>query len=225
MNLREFQDALGYCFKDESLLIQALSHRSYAFEHGLNGDNQRLEFLGDAILDFLVAEVLYQKYPDLQEGGLSHLRSRLVCETTLSILAKKLEFENCILMGKSEVSAGGLLRSGTLADAYEAVIGAIYLDGGMDAVRDFILRHHAEFLEDPEGDWLAVDAKTKLQEYAQSKHLFVHYEVLNQTGPMHAPIFEVGAFIDEKCIGKGSGRNKKEAQQVAASDALKHWTP
>ena len=223
MNIREFQDVLGYHFKDEHLLIQALSHRSYVFEHNNGGDNQRLEFLGDAILDFLIAEILYKQYPEKQEGDLSRIRSRLVCEPTLCILAQKLDFESQILMGKGEISAGGLLRPGTLADAYEAVIGAIYLDGGMDAVKAFILSHHAEFLKDPDGDWLAIDAKTKLQECAQSKHLSVRYEVLTQTGPLHAPVFEVGVFIDENCIGKGTGHNKKEAQQAAASDALKRW--
>ena len=141
MNVKAFEESLGYAFLDPSLLEMALTHRSYAFEHGPNHcDNQRLEFLGDAVLDFVIAEALYLAYPDLHEGELSRLRSRLVCEPALCLLAKKYDFEANILMGKGEISASGMLRSGTLADAYEAVIGAIYLDGGFDAAKNFILR-------------------------------------------------------------------------------------
>jgi len=223
MDLQLFQDRLGYHFHDESLLIQALSHRSYAFEHNLGGDNQRLEFLGDAILDFIIGEALYLQYSDIQEGELSRLRSRMVCETALCQLAQKLDFESNILMGKGEVAAGGLARPGTLADAYEAVIGAVYLDGGIDPARQYILRHHADYLRDPDGNWMAGDAKTRLQEVVQAKHLVVRYELIQQSGPPHSPAFEIGVFLDDTCIGKGVGHNKKEAQQAAAADALEHY--
>ena len=223
MDLNLFQDRLGYHFQDESLLIQALSHPSYVYEHNHGGDNQRLEFLGDAILDFIIGEALYLQHSDKQEGELSRLRSRMVCETALCQLAQKLGFESFILMGRGEIAAGGLMRPGTLADAYEAVIGAVYLDGGIDQVRQYILLHHADYLLDPDGDWLAVDAKTRLQELVQAKHLIVHYEIIQQSGPQHSPAFEVGVFLDDTCIGKGIGHNKKEAQQAAAADALEHY--
>lgn len=224
MNLRPFEEILGYVFHKTSLLEMALTHRSYAFEHGPNHDNnQRLEFLGDAILDFVIADVLYEQYPDFQEGELSRLRSRLVCEAALSQLAHRLEFEKYILMGKGEISVSGMMRPGTLADAYEAVIGAVYLDGGIDNARSFILNHHAEFLHDLDGNWLARDAKTRLQEKAQADHHELRYEVVSETGPSHAPTFEVVVFMDETCIGRGTGHNKKEAQQAAAENALDSW--
>lgn len=226
MNLLPFEEKLGYTFQNKTLLETALTHRSYAFEHGPNHcNNQRLEFLGDAILDFIIAEVLYNQYPDIQEGELSRLRSRLVCESALSQLAHKLDFETFILMGKGEIYVSGMLRSGTLADAYEAVIGAIYLDSGIENTRCFIIKHHAEFLRNPDGDWLARDAKTRLQEMVQAGHHELRYDVVQESGPSHAPTFEVDVFIDDKCIGHGRGHNKKEAQQAAAENALETWHP
>ena len=223
MILSNLQDNLGYHFKSEALLTQALSHPSYAYEHSTKNDsNQRLEFLGDAILDFIIADILYNRYPNYHEGDLSRLRSRLVCESALCQLAQKIDLESFILMGKGEISASGMLRPGTLADAYEAIIGAIYLDGGIENARQFIVTHHAPYLNDPEGNWLADDAKTRLQEKAQSKHMELSYKVLQQTGPDHAPCFQVGVFLNTECIGKGDGHNKKEAQQSAAAEALKY---
>ncbi len=223
MMLSDFEALLGYTFRDQALLDQALTHRSYAFEHGgSHHDNQRLEFLGDAVLDFVIGDVLYVQYPEVQEGELSRLRSRLVCEAALCQLARKLEFESYIRMGKGEMTAAGMLRSGTLADAYEAVIGAIYLDGGIDNAREFILRHHADFLKCPDGEWLARDAKTRLQEKVQSAHRELRYEVLNEIGPSHAPTFEVEVCIDNVPVARGMGKSKKEAQQAAAENALEH---
>ncbi len=228
MSFEAFEARLCYSFRNKVLLKAALTHRSYEFEHSEEGvNNQRLEFLGDAVLGFIMGETLYRRYPKYQEGELSRLRSRLVCEGALCLLAQKLEFDRFILMGKGEVSVGGRLRSGTLADAYEAVIGAIYLDGGIDEARQFILRHHAEFLENPDGNWLARDAKTRLQEIVQGMavHKELRYEVVKETGPGHAPTFEVAVILDDKEIGRGIGHSKKEAQQSAAQDALskKAW--
>lgn len=220
-SLDMFQTKLGYRFRDLNHLIAALTHRSYAFEHAnFEQNNQRLEFLGDAVLDFVIADFLFEKYPKLREGELSRLRSRLVCEAALSLLARKLTFENEILMGKGEITAAGMLRDGTLADAYEAVIGAIYRDGGIEPARDFILRHHAEYLKNPDGDWLPRDDKTQLQVIVQSHHRTLRYETLQQLGPSHAPLFEMGVWIDDELCGKGVGHSKKEAQQIAAADAL-----
>ena len=221
MNMREFEAELGYTFADSSLLEMALTHRSYAFEHGPNHcDNQRLEFLGDAILDFVIAEALYLAHPDYHEGELSRLRSRLVCEPALCLLAKKLDFEAYILMGKGEISASGMMRPGTLADAYEAVIGAVYLDGGFEAAKKYILQHHTVLLEDPDGEWLPRDAKTRLQEIAQAKHLDLQYQLIQETGPSHAPTFEIAVMQGDKILGKGIGKSKKEAQQAAAENVL-----
>ena len=222
-SLKDFQARIGYEFHDEALLVAAVTHRSYAFEHAsYEQNNQRLEFLGDAILDFIIADVLCLKYPSLKEGELSRLRSRFVCETALCQLARKLAFENEILMGRGEMISDGMSRDGTLADAYEAVIGAIYRDGGLEPARDFVLRHHAEYLADPDGDWLAPDDKTRLQRFVQNKHRSMRYETMNQTGPDHAPSFEIGVWIDDILCGRGIGHSKKEAQQAAAADALAH---
>ena len=225
MTLSELEDKLGYQFVDRHHLEQALTHRSWAYEHGLiHQDNQRLEFLGDAILDFVIGAELFRRYPESQEGELSRLRSRLVCEAALCMLARVLDLESHIRMGKGEVSMSGMCRPGTLADAYEAIIGAIYLDGGTEAARSFILRQHEQYLLEPDGSWLPVDAKTRLQEVAQASHLELRYEVVGETGPCHSPTFEVEVYVGERCIGKGTGHNKRMAQQVAAADALEHWT-
>ena len=225
MNRGALEQRIGYAFRKPELLELALTHRSYAFEHVAQhcGDNQRLEFLGDAILDFVIAEELYRDHPNLQEGELTRLRSRLVCEGALSLLARKIELESEIRMGKGEVSASGMFRAGTLADAYESVIGAIYLDGGLAPARDFILRHHANLLADPDGPWLERDAKTQLQTLAQNDHLAIHYDVVAETGPSHAPTFEVEVSIGDRVLGRGFGKNKKEAQQAAAEAALAQW--
>lgn len=227
MNLSEFQNRIGYTFRDKARLELALTHRSYAFEHGtLHCDNQRLEFLGDAVLDLVIGDILYHQYPNAQEGELSRLRSRLVCEGALCILAHQLDFESHILMGKGEISTSGMMRPGTLADAYEAVIGAIYLDGGIDAARDFIKTHHQSLLKDPDGQWMARDAKTRLQEITQIDHLEPKYRVVDERGPEHAPTFVVEVYIVEKnsnlekILGKGFGKSKKDAQQAAAAKAL-----
>lgn len=221
MSLEDFEQRIGYTFKDKSLLWAALTHRSYAFEHAnAVQNNQRLEFLGDAILDFIIADELCLRYPKEREGELSRLRSRLVCESALCLLARKLGFEKVIRMGKGETSAAGMMRDGTLADAYEALIGAIYRDGGIEEAQRFILTHHSDFLEDPDGDWLARDDKTRLQVLAQAQHKAIRYETIRQEGPSHAPMFEVAVWLDDVLLGRGAGHSKKEAQQRAAADAL-----
>ena len=219
--LKAFQTRLGYTFKNDAHLIAALTHRSYAFEHdSFLQNNQRLEFLGDAILDFIIADELCLRFHDLQEGELSRLRSRLVCEAALSQLARKLAFEEVIRMGKGEITAAGMMRDGTLADAYEAVIGAIYRDGGIEPARRFILSHHQEYLQNPDGDWLPRDDKTRLQVLAQAQHKSLRYETLSQSGPSHAPSFELAVWIDDVLAGRGTGHSKKEAQQAAAAAAI-----
>ena len=222
MSLRAFEEKLGYVFQDKKLLEAALTHRSYTFEMGPKcTDNQRLEFLGDAVIDFVIADILFAQMPDAQEGVLSKTRSRLVCEGALSLVAQKLGFAEYIRMGRGETFGGGPLRPGTLADAYEAVIGAIYLDGGMTSVRSFIERHHREYLDDPNGSWLARDSKSQLQEITQRMKKVLKYQTINQTGPEHAPTFEIGVFIDGVMIASAKGKSKKGTEQAAAELALK----
>lgn len=222
MSLRAFEEKLGYVFQNKKLLEAALTHRSFTFEAGPKySDNQRLEFLGDAIIDFVIADILYAQLPEAQEGVLSKTRSRLVCEGALCLVAKKLDFSNYIRMGRGENFIMGTIRPGTLADAYEAVIGAIYLDGGIDSVRSFIERHHREYLEDPNGSWLPRDSKSQLQEMTQRLKQELKYEMINQTGPEHAPTFEIGVFIDGVLIAKAKGKSKKGTEQAAAELALK----
>lgn len=224
MNLASFQDNLVYHFKNIALLQAALTHRSYAYEHtSPTANNQRLEFLGDAVLDLVIGEELFRSYPNEQEGFLSKERSRLVCEGALCRLARKLDFEHVIRMGKGESELQGALRDGTLADAYEAVIGAVYLDGGLQEARKFILHHHHDYLQDLNGNWLPRDAKTRLQEKIQAIHKNMHYEVISQTGPCHNPSFHIAVFSDDLCLGQGTGHSKKEAQQAAAQNALDRW--
>lgn len=221
MGLEKLQRRIAYSFQNLRTLEQALTHRSYAFENGLAGfDNQRLEFLGDAVLDCVIAEALYLKFPKRQEGELSRLRSRLVCEQALHVLALELELDTYLKLGKGETLLGGRKRSGMLSDAYEALIGAIYVDGGFQASRSFILKQQAKQLADPDGQWLAVDAKTQLQEMAQAQQQSVKYELLKRTGPSHAPEFEVVVLFDDVKIGHGKGRSKKEAQQAAAAQGI-----
>lgn len=220
--LDSFCSRIAYTFRDTQLLVCALTHPSYAAEHHkAYPDNQRLEFLGDAVLEIVIADYLYHTYPSLAEGELSRLRSRLVCEEALCNLAKRLELGKLIRLSHGEAMLHGEERPGTLADAYEAIIGAIYLDGGIDMAKSFILRFHEPLLQDPDGDWLMADAKSRLQILLQASHQSVRYVVAAQDGPVHAPTFTVHAYEGDNLIGSGSGHSKKEAQQAAALSALK----
>lgn len=229
MNLRAFEKKLEYTFKNPALLETALTHRSFAYEKGSNHpDNQRLEFLGDAVLDFVIADILFNKNPNDQEGALTKTRGRLVCENTLSILAKKLDFGSFLKMGKGEIASGGTQRPGPLADAYEAVIGAIYLDGGIDEARKFIQIHLQPFIDNPDGNWIPRDAKSRLQEITQKQKKSLQYQIIRQSGPEHAPTFEIAVCIDQKMIANACGKSKREAEQAAAEIALNlisHTTP
>jgi len=221
MRLCLLQEMLGYRFRDVTLLEAALTHRSHVHETGGGCDNQRLEFLGDAILDFVMADALYVARSEAHEGELSRLRSRLVCEDALCLVAKALELGEYVRLGRGEACVGGRGRAGILADAYEAIVGAIYLDGGIEPARAFILCHHAALLADPDGAWLPHDAKTRLQELTQSARQTLRYEVVGQSGPSHAPEFTMNVWVDEVLCGTGMGRSKKDAQQHAASEALR----
>jgi len=206
------------------LFTTALTHPSYVFENPQFGkeNNQRLEFLGDAILDFVIAEYLYLSYPDRPEGELTKMRAAVVNETTLARKAHEIELGQELLLGKGEQVSGGRERPSILADAWEAVIGAIYLQYGFQEARRVIL----ELLK-PAIDEVAKgnygDYKTVLQEKAQREEKEVCYQILLEEGPDHNKCFTAGVFIEGDLMGKGTGRTKKEAEQHAAQQVLDHW--
>lgn len=207
---------IGHAFKDESLLWQALTHRSHAAKH-----NERLEFLGDGILNFLAAEALYQRFPEQPEGVLTRMRARLVREETLAELAQDLALGDCLRLGSGELKSGGYRRASTLADAFEAVIAAIYLDAGMDAAKDFVMRHLASRFEGLMSQAIDKDPKTRLQEWCQARGMPLPiYTLLSQTGEAHALVFEVSCQIKGYPTTQAVANSRRRAEQAAASDLL-----
>ena len=215
-DIKKFQEVIGYHFHDEKLLRQALTHSSFANEKHLkkHSDNERLEFLGDAVLEIISSEFLYKEYPDKPEGELTKLRASIVCEPTLALCTKDIALGEYLLLGKGEDQTGGRGRKSILSDALEAVIGAIYLDGGFANAKEFI---HRFILNDIEHKQLFYDSKTILQEMIQATagaHL--EYEILSEEGPDHHKVFEVRALSGGEELGRGTGPTKKAAEAVAA---------
>ena len=214
--LRELQETIGYEFKDRSLLKQALTHSSYANEHRAAGvtSNERLEFLGDSVLGLIVAEYLFRTHPDMPEGELTKTRASIVCEPTLAACAGDIRLGERLYLGKGEEATGGRLRNSVVSDAFEALIGAVYLDGGLACARELITRF---VLNDIEHKKLFYDSKTILQEMVQSRQDGpLTYELVREEGPDHDKHFEVCARMGEQEIGRGEGRTKKAAEQMAA---------
>lgn len=210
---------IGYEFKDESLLIRALTHSSYANESGgKNESNERLEFLGDSVLGFITAEFFFSREKDLPEGELTKLRAAAVCEKSLSGFANKIGLGEYLLLGKGEINSNGKERPSILADAFEALIAAIYLDGGIENAKKFV----TQFLEDFSAEYYVInDAKTILQEIVQKNPgELLEYVLVNESGPDHAKCFEVEVRLNANVIGRGKGRSKKQAEQLAAKEAL-----
>ncbi len=222
-DLVDLQLKLGITFRDKSLLHRALIHRSYLNEHPSFPleDNERLEFLGDAVLDFVTGEYLYHRFPELREGPLTSLRSALVRRETLARFARKLDLGDYLLMGHGEAESGGRERSATLCAAFEALVGALYLDQGLDSLHDLL-----EPLVAPEvarilRDQTHKDAKSLLQEIAQARmHRTPRYVTVDARGPDHAKTFTVQVNIGGVVYGEGTGPSKQHAAQVAAQDAL-----
>ena len=211
---------IGYEFKDKKLLKQALTHSSYANEQKINksGDYERLEFLGDAVLEVVSSEFLFHKYPDLPEGKLTKLRASMVCEPSLAICARDLDLGSYILLGKGEESTGGRNRESITSDVMEAIIGAIFLDGGMEKAKAHIERFVLSDLEDKA---LFYDSKSTLQEVLQGELRKDFEYILNaERGPEHDKEFDVSVIVDGKVLGNGKGRTKKAAEQQAAYQAL-----
>ena len=214
--LRELQETIGYEFKDRVLLKQALTHSSYANEHKMDHShcNERLEFLGDAVLELVTSDFLYHKYADLPEGELTKTRASIVCEPTLAACAGDIRLGERLYLGKGEEATGGRLRNSVVSDAFEALIGAVYLDGGLACARELITRF---VLNDIEHKKLFYDSKTILQEMVQSRQDGpLTYELVREEGPDHDKHFEVCARMGEQEIGRGEGRTKKAAEQMAA---------
>lgn len=217
----KLESNIGYCFKDKDLLINALTHTSYANEHKHKGmkDNERLEFLGDAVLELVSSEYLYKNMKDMPEGKMTKLRASLVCEPTLAMDAREIDLEDFIYLGKGEDETGGRKRDSIVSDAFEALIGAIFLDGGIEEAKYFILKFA---LNDIEKKKLFYDSKTVLQERVNSvKNGNLVYEIIKEWGPDHNKTYETAAKLNGKIIGKGQGHTKKAAEQQAAFDALK----
>lgn len=219
-NIEKLQEIIGYRFKKPELLRQALSHSSYANEKKLpSGSNERLEFLGDSVLSIVVSDYLYKSL-NVAEGELTKLRASLVCEKSLHIFAQQINLGEFLLLGKGEENTGGRERPSILADAFEAVIAAIYLDGGMEPASKHILRFMPDDLRHA-GKPAFSDFKTVLQEIVQKNpEEKVEYVLIGEEGPDHNKRFVVEVCLNGQVIGKGKGRSKKEAEQLAAKEAL-----
>lgn len=222
-DLSSCENVLGLNFKDKTLLLRALTHRSYLNENPdfILEDNERLEFLGDAVLDFLTAEYLYHRFPEMREGELTSLRAALVRTESLAHLARKIDLGRCLYLGYGEETGGGRRRQAVLCGAFEALIGALYLDQGLIAVEAFV-----KPLFDPEVEHILAndldkDPKSLLQELSQAElGITPHYRTVGESGPDHAKEFIVEAIIGEQAYGRGAGHSKQAAARAAARSAL-----
>jgi ribonuclease-3 len=221
-DLKALQREIGVSFQNPELLKQAFTHSSYVNEHRISGskDNERLEFLGDAVLELTVSEFLFFTYPGRMEGELTKLRASIVCEPSLVVFAEKLDFGAYVLLGKGEELTGGRSRPALLADVFESFIGALYLDQGLETVKNFLKRYVFTQIS-IEGKLLVIDYKTQLQEYTQQHNLgIIEYRIVDERGPAHDREFISEVYMRDQLLGKGIGRSKKEPEQQAASKAL-----
>jgi ribonuclease-3 len=226
LQLKTIEALLGYSFENKDFLINALTHRSYANEHREStlSHNERLEFLGDSVLGLAVAEYLYHRLPLAAEGELSQIRSKLVEAITCAKYSQKLKIQDFILLGRGEKLTEGRNKVSILADAFEAIVGAIFLDGGMQVATSFLICHFEEEALETIGT-PPRNFKAELQDYSQKKFQKVPvYQVVQESGPDHAKSFHVVAFLNEKEVGVGVGASKKEAEQRAAFEAISSLT-
>ncbi|MDR2860820.1 MAG: ribonuclease III [Elusimicrobiota bacterium] len=215
-DLDRFQKIISYEFNDIDILIIALTHTSFASEFRLKEHNERMEFLGDSILGFIVVEHLYKKFPDLKEGELSKIKSTIVSAYNVSKWAKEIFLGSFISLGKGEDTKKSRSRESLLCDAFEALIGAIYLDGGIEKAKDFVSSFLIKSTEIE-----TIDFKSKLQEFIQSQYMQLpEYKVLKETGPDHDKYFESAVYLKDRLLGVGKGHSKKEAEQLAAHKAI-----
>lgn len=219
-NIDDLQNSIEYSFKDEKLLVTALTHKSYIVNAPETGDvnNERLEYLGDAVLELVTSDFLFKNYKQMSEGEMTKLRASLVCEPALAIDAREIDLQDFIFLGKGEENTGGRNRDSIVSDAFEALIGAIYLDGGMDEATKFICSF---VLNDIEHKQKFYDSKTTLQEMVDATNLgSLHYEIVKESGPDHNKVFDAVVKLNDEVIGSGTGQTKKHAEQNAAVDAL-----
>lgn len=220
----QLEKKIGYRFKDRLLLRQALTHSSYANEQKINkyADYERLEFLGDAVLELVSSDYIYRENPEMTEGKMTKYRASIVCEPALAFCAREIGLEQYVLLGKGEEATGGRKRDSIVSDVMEAVIGAVYLDSGMEEAKSYIYRF---ILSDLENKQLFYDAKTILQEEVQKENNgTLHYELISEEGPEHDKTFVVEAMVGNVKVGCGTGHSKKAAEQKAAYEALLNKT-
>jgi len=216
-NYQELEEKLNYHFKNKDLIIEALTHKSYKKPY----NNERLEFLGDAVLDLIVGEFLFEKFPDSDEGILSKIRASLVNESGFTLLAKRLDLGKYIYLSVAEENNSGRTKPSLLSNAFEAIIGAIYLEAGLGRAKEISIDLLTDVHTKIDLDSLSKDYKTALQELTQSTHgVTPDYELVGATGPDHKKEFEIAIYLDGKIISSAKGKSKKEAQQKAAKKAL-----
>lgn len=225
MNNGDFEKKIQYTFKNKELLNKALTHSSFCREHGTEGknNNERLEFLGDAFFDAIISVELYKLLEKVDEGKLTKTRALIVCEKSLAQVARRLDIGPYLNMGKGEEHSGGRQRESILADAVEAVVGAIYLDGGFEEVFRFVSREFAQTIEDALAGRLFTDYKTQVQEVLQKrgKKVIISYHLDKEEGPDHDKTFYVHLTCNGRVLGRGSGKSKKEAEQNAARETFR----
>jgi len=222
--LERLEEILNYKFRDQSILRLALTHSSYANElrDKTSDYNERLEFLGDSVLGIVISEYVYSEHPEFKEGELTKMRSKIVCESTLAEVAAELELGEYMLFGKGEALTGGRTRRSILADAFEALIAALYLDGGFEIVKPFIFAFMQDKINMAEKGLIVDDYKTHLQELIQTKkENRIKYELMEEKGPDHRKLFRTAVKLNGNVIGIGEGRSKKESEQEAAKMALR----
>jgi ribonuclease-3 len=218
--IANFEKVIGYEFRDKELLIQALTHSSFVNEQKINKkqDYERLEFLGDAVLEMLSSAYLFRTYPDKKEGQMSKIRAALVCEGALAYDSQQIGLKDYILLGKGEEATGGRDKESIIADVMEAIIGALFLDGGIEQSKRFVDTY---VLTNEDAVSMFVDSKSVLQELVQAQNLGnIRYELCGESGPEHDKIFEVSVFVGDKNLGEGTGKTKKAAEQKAATQAI-----
>ncbi len=224
----KLENIINYRFSDKKLLKTALTHSSYANEATSKGENtksnERLEFLGDSVLSVIVSKFLFEEYPELPEGDLSKIRAQTVCEKTLARFAREISLGEFLRLGHGESQNGGNDRDSILADAFEALLAAIYLDGGLDKVKEFLLPYAEEHIHGILRGRNTTDYKTTLQQIVQQENgEILDYITISESGPAHKRVFEVEARINSNVIGKGTGSSKREAEQNAAREALSYF--
>lgn len=222
-NLTDLENLIGCRFRKKSLLREAITHKSFAHEQQKKGIafNERMEFLGDAVLELIMSEYLFHLCTDCTEADLSRMKAYAVQESTLAKIARELNIGDHLLLGKGEELSGGREKPSLLANAVEAILAAIYLDGGYKKARTFVISHITHHIKATESRDFVYDFKTKLQEVAQSRYgVLPKYVTHNEQGPEHKKVFEVNVFVNDELIGTGTGKNKKAAEQKAAEQGL-----